>query len=122
IGKTGLEYSYEDALHGTTGVEQVEVDSAGRAVRSLSRTTPISGSNLVLKLDARLQEVIFQAFGDRRGALVAIEPETGGVLAFVSKPGFDPNLFVDCIDPQNWNKLNTTPDKPMVNSALAGTS
>jgi penicillin-binding protein 2 len=121
IGKTGLEYTYEDQLHGTTGVEQVEVDSGGRAVRSLSRTSPISGSNLVLKLDARLQEVVYRAFGDRRGALVAIDPESGGVLAFVSKPGFDPNLFVDGIDPQNWNELNTSPDKPMVNRALAGT-
>jgi penicillin-binding protein 2 len=121
IGKTGLEHSYEDKLHGTTGVEQVEVDSGGRAVRSLSRTAPISGSNLVLKLDARLQEVVFKAFGDRRGALVAIEPATGGVLAFVSKPGFDPNLFVDGIDPQNWNELNTSPDKPMVNRAMNGT-
>jgi penicillin-binding protein 2 len=121
IGKTGLEYSYEDHLHGTTGVEQVEVDSGGRAVRSLSRTSPVSGSNLVLKLDARLQEVVFRAFGERRGALVAIEPATGGVLAFVSKPGFDPNLFVDGIDPQNWNELNTSPDKPMVNRAMNGT-
>ena len=121
IGKTGLEKSYEDQLHGTTGVEQVEVDSGGRAVRSLSRTSPISGNNLVLNVDARLQEVVYRAFGDRRGALVAIEPSTGGVLAFVSKPGFDPNLFVDGIDPQNWNELNTSPDKPMVNRALAGT-
>jgi penicillin-binding protein 2 len=121
IGKTGLEYSYEDQLHGTTGVEQVEVDSGGRAVRALSRTSPISGSNLVLKLDARLQEVVFRAFGERRGALVAIEPESGGVLAFVSKPGFDPNLFVDGIDQENWNELNNSPDKPMVNRALAGT-
>ena len=121
IGKTGLEYSYEEHLHGTTGVEQVEVDSGGRAVRSLSRTSPISGSNLVLNLDARLQEVVYRAFGDRRGALVAIEPATGGVLAFVSKPGFDPNLFVDGIDPQNWNELNTSLDKPMVNRAMNGT-
>jgi penicillin-binding protein 2 len=121
IGKTGLEYSYEQHLHGTTGVEQVEVDSGGRAVRSLSRTPPMSGNNLVLKLDARLQEVVFKAFGERRGALVAIEPSSGGVLAFVSKPGFDPNLFVDGIDPQNWNELNTSPDKPMVNRAMNGT-
>ncbi len=121
IGKIGLEQSYERSLHGTTGVEEVEVDSGGRAVRTLSRTPPVSGANLVLKLDARLQEVIFRAFGDRRGALVAIEPDTGGVLAFVSKPGFDPNLFVDGIDPQNWNELNTSPDRPMVNRALAGT-
>jgi penicillin-binding protein 2 len=121
IGKAGLEASYEQHLHGTTGVEQVEVDSGGRAVRSLSRTPPISGSNLVLKLDAKLQEVVYRAFGERRGALVAIEPSTGGVLAFVSKPGFDPNLFVDGIDPQNWSELNTSPDRPMVNRALAGT-
>ncbi|OGA53196.1 MAG: penicillin-binding protein 2 [Betaproteobacteria bacterium RIFCSPLOWO2_12_FULL_62_13] len=121
IGKTGLEQSYERFLHGTTGVEQVEVDSGGRAVRALSRTPPVSGNNLVLTLDARLQEVVYRAFGDRRGALVAVEPATGGVLAFVSKPGFDPNLFVDGIDPQSWNELNNSPDRPMVNRALAGT-
>lgn len=121
IGKTGLEHSYERFLHGTTGVEEVEVDSGGRAVRTLSRTPPVSGNNLVLKLDAKLQEIAYRAFGDRRGALVAIEPDTGGVLAFVSKPGFDPNFFVDGIDPQNWHELNNSPDRPMVNRALAGT-
>jgi penicillin-binding protein 2 len=121
IGKMGLEQSYEKYLHGTTGIEEVEVDSGGRAIRALSRTPPVSGGNLVLNLDARLQEVVYRAFGDRRGALVAIDPNTGGVLAFVSKPGFDPNLFVDGIDPQNWNELNTSADRPMVNRALAGT-
>jgi penicillin-binding protein 2 len=121
IGKTGLEQSYEQALHGTTGVEEVEVDSGGRAVRTLSRTPPVSGNNLVLKLDARLQEIAYNAFGKYRGAMVAIEPATGGVLAFVSKPGFDPNLFVDGIDPHNWSELNNSPDRPMVNRALAGT-
>lgn len=121
IGKVGLEQSYESFLHGTTGVEEVEVDSGGRPVRTLSRTPSVSGNNLVLKLDARLQEIAYDAFGERRGALVAIEPATGGVLAFVSKPGFDPNLFVDGIDPQNWQELNTSPDRPMVNRALAGT-
>jgi penicillin-binding protein 2 len=121
IGKTGLERSYEQYLHGTTGVEQVEVDSGGRPVRTLSRTPPVSGNNLVLNLDAKLQEIVYRAFGDRRGAVVAIDPETGGVLAFVSKPGFDPNLFVDGIDPQNWAELNNSPDRPLVNRALAGT-
>ena len=121
MGKTGLEQSYERYLHGTTGVEEVEVDSGGRAVRTLSRPPPVSGNNLALQLDAQLQEVAYNAFGERRGALVAIEPATGGVRAFVSKPGFDPNLFVDGIDPQNWNELNTSPDRPMVNRALAGT-
>ncbi len=121
IGKTGLEQNYERSLHGTTGVEEVEVDSGGRPVRTLSRTPPVSGNNLVLNLDARLQEVAYNAFGDRRGALVAIDPATGGVLAFVSRPGFDPNLFVDGIDSLNWNELNNSPDKPLVNRALSGT-
>ncbi len=121
IGKTGLEDKYERHLHGTTGVEEVEVDSGGRAVRTLSRSAPVSGNNLVLKLDAKLQEIVFHAFGNHRGALVAIDPATGGVLAFVSKPGFDPNLFVDGIDPQNWRELNESLDRPMVNRALAGT-
>ncbi len=121
LGKTGLEQSYEKFLHGTTGVEEVEVDSGGRAVRTLSRTPPVSGSNLVLNLDAKLQEVAYNAFGSRRGALVAIDPTNGGVLAFVSKPGFDPNLFVDGIDPQSWGELNGSPDKPLLNRASAGT-
>ena len=121
IGKTGLEHQYESTLHGTTGVEEVEVDSGGRPVRTLSRTPPVSGNNLVLNLDARLQEVAYQAFGENRGALVAIDPATGGILAFVSKPGFDPNLFVDGIDSLNWNELNTSPEKPLINRALSGT-
>ncbi len=121
IGKTGLEQSYESELHGITGYEQVEVDSGGRGVRTLSRTSPTSGNNLVLTLDIRLQEVAEQAFGENRGALVAIEPATGGILAFVSKPGFDPNLFVEGIDAASWDLLNTSPDRPMVNRALAGT-
>ena len=121
IGKTGLEQSYESELHGITGYEQVEVDSGGRGVRTLSRTSPTSGNNLVLTLDIRLQEVAEQAFGENRGALVAIEPATGGILAFVSKPGFDPNLFVEGIDLASWDLLNTSPDRPMVNRALAGT-
>ena len=121
IGKTGLEQSYESELHGITGYEQVEVDSAGRGVRTLSRTSPTAGNNLVLTLDIKLQQVAKHAFGDKRGALVAIEPSTGGILAFVSTPGFDPNLFVDGIDPASWDQLNTSPDRPMVNRALAGT-
>ncbi len=121
IGKTGLEQSYEDELHGNTGYEQVEVDSAGRGVRTLSRTSPTPGNNLVLTLDIKLQQVAEQAFGDERGALVAIDPATGGILAFVSKPGFDPNLFVDGIDPASWDELNNSPDRPMVDRALAGT-
>jgi penicillin-binding protein 2 len=120
IGKNGLEQKYEQDLHGTTGFEQVEIDAGGRGVRTLSRTAPTSGNNLTLTLDVRLQQVADEAFGDRRGALVAIEPSTGGILAFVSKPGFDPNLFVDGIDPANWDELNNSPDHPLNNRALAG--
>src|SRR5438874_11618798 len=120
IGKVGLELSYERELHGTTGVEEVEVDAGGRAVRTLSRTPPISGNNLKLSLDIKLQQAAEAAFGERRGALVAIDPANGEVLAFVSKPGFDPNLFVDGIDPTNWDALNTSPDKPLLNRPLRG--
>ncbi|MET0321390.1 MAG: penicillin-binding protein 2, partial [Duganella sp.] len=121
IGKEGLEKSYEKQLHGTTGYEEVEVSAGGRAVRTLSRTAPVSGNNLRLSLDIRLQEAIEKAFGDRRGALIAIEPATGDVLAFVSKPSFDPNLFVEGIDPVSWDTLNNDPDKPLLNRALRGT-
>ena len=120
IGKVGVELAYERELHGTTGWEEVEVDAGGRAVRTLSRTPPTSGNNLTLALDIRLQQAAETAFGDRRGALVAIEPSTGDVLAFVSKPGFDPNLFVDGIDPVNWELLNDSPDKPLLNRPLRG--
>ncbi|MEW5888750.1 MAG: penicillin-binding protein 2 [Pseudomonadota bacterium] len=120
FGKTGLEQRYEFDLHGRSGFEQVEVDAGGRAVRVLERMPPIPGNNLTLTLDVKLQEVAEKAFGERRGALVAIEPATGGILALVSMPGYDPNLFVDGIDPQNWDLLNNSPDKPMVNRALNG--
>ena len=120
IGKTGLEKSYEFQLHGETGYEEVEIDAGGRAVRSLSRTAPVSGNNLTLTLDAKLQEITEKAFGDRRGALVAIEPSTGGILALVSTPTFDPNLFVDGIRTEDWDLLNNSPDRPMVNRALNG--
>ncbi|MDP2868221.1 penicillin-binding protein 2 [Methyloversatilis sp.] len=118
IGKSGLEQHYERELHGLTGVEQVEVTAAGRAVRVLSRTPPQQGNNLRLTLDAGLQRVVETAFGDRRGALVAIEPSTGGVLALVSKPTFDPNLFVDGIDTTSWDALNNSPDYPLLNRAI----
>jgi penicillin-binding protein 2 len=120
IGKSGVEASYERELHGTTGFEQVEIDAAGRGIRTLSRSDAVSGENVVLSLDMRLQRVAENAFGARRGALVAIEPGTGAVLAMVSKPGFDLNLFVDGIDPQNWAELNSSPDRPLNNRAIAG--
>ena len=120
LGKTGIEQSYEKELHGTTGFEQVEVDAGGRAVRALSRTAPKSGNDLMLTLDAKLQEVAEQAFGNYRGALVAIDPSNGDILAFISKPGYDPNLFIDGIDTENWDALNNSPDVPLNNRALRG--
>ena len=120
IGKEGLEKSYEKILHGNTGFEEVEVSAGGRAVRTLSRTAPVSGKNLILSVDIELQKVIEEAFGERRGALVAIEPATGDVLAFVSKPTYDPNLFVEGIDQQSWTELNTSEDRPLLNRPLSG--
>src|SRR4051812_35884449 len=120
IGKAGVEASYENELHGTTGFEQVEIDAAGRGIRTLSRTPSLPGNNVRLTLDMRLQQVAEQAFGERRGALVAIEPATGDVLALVSKPNFDPNQFVDGIDPQYWAELNRNEDKPLNNRAISG--
>jgi penicillin-binding protein 2 len=120
IGKSGIEASYEQDLHGTTGFEQVEIDAGGRGIRTLSRTMAKPGNNITLTIDIRLQEVAERAFGERRGALVAIEPSSGAVLAFVSSPEFDPNLFVDGIDPESWSELNNSPDLPLNNRAIAG--
>ncbi|MBA4142535.1 MAG: penicillin-binding protein 2 [Nitrosospira sp.] len=120
MGKIGIEQSYEKELHGITGFEEMETDAAGRVIRIISRTPPVPGNNLTLSLDAKLQDVAEKAFGDRRGALVAIEPSTGDVLAFVSKPGFDLNLFVDGIDSENWDLLNNSIDRPLNNRALRG--
>jgi penicillin-binding protein 2 len=121
IGKRGIEKSYESVLHGRTGVEEVEVTASGRPVRVLHRTDPVPGSNLVLSIDIGLQKVAEEQFKGRQGALVAIDPKTGDVLAFVSAPSFDPNLFVDGIDVANWDKLNNDPDHPLVNRPLTGT-
>ncbi|HEX7156921.1 MAG TPA: penicillin-binding protein 2 [Burkholderiaceae bacterium] len=121
IGKIGVESSYEEPLHGTTGFEQVEITAGGHPMRTLARTPSSPGDNLILSVDIKLQQIVEQAFGDRRGALIAIEPATGDVLAFVSKPTFDPNLFVDGIDPTNWDALNASIDKPLLNRALRGT-
>lgn len=120
IGKTGLEQSYEAMLHGRTGFDQMETDANGHAVRLLSRVPPVPGKDLRLHLDLELQAVAEHVFGDFLGGLVALDPETGGVLAMVSKPGFDPNQFVDGVDPETWKSLNESPDRPMVNRVLRG--
>jgi penicillin-binding protein 2 len=120
IGKVGLEQRYEKDLRGVTGYEHVETDANGSSVRTLRSILPVSGNNLQLALDAKLQQIAEEVFGEYRGSLVAIEPSTGGVLALVSKPGFDPNLFVEGIEPQHWEALNESPDHPLNNRALQG--
>jgi len=107
IGKTGIERTYEDLLHGEVGYEIVEKNNRGQVMRILDRTDPVAGKNISLHLDSRLQLAAEQALGDFRGAIVAIEPATGGILAMVSKPGFDPNLFVTGISNNDYRKLVT---------------
>ncbi len=121
IGKLGVEQSFESQLHGTTGVEQFETSAGGRAVRKLASSPAVPGNVVVLSIDIKLQKLVEDMFGDRRGALVAMDPRSGEVLAFVSKPTFDSNLFVEGIDQENWQMLNESPDKPLLNRALRGT-
>jgi len=118
IGKSGLELSYEAELHGVTGIEQVEINAGGRAVRLMSRTPAVPGNDLELTLDMGLQRAAEAALGARRGAVVAIEPATGGVLALASMPSFDPNLFVEGISVADWQALSDSPDHPLLNRAL----
>jgi penicillin-binding protein 2 len=121
IGKLGIEQSYEKTLHGHTGVEQMETSAGGRAVRRLASHPATPGNTVMLSLDIKLQKLVEDMFGERRGALVAIDPSSGEVLAFVSKPTFDPNLFVEGIDNESWQALNESLDKPLLNRALRGT-
>ncbi|WP_339844949.1 penicillin-binding protein 2 [uncultured Halopseudomonas sp.] len=120
IGKTGVERFYEDTLHGTVGYEEVETNARGRVLRVLKRTDPLPGKDITLHLDSRLQAVAEEALGHRRGAVIAIEPETGGVLAFVSQPGFDPNLFVTGISHADYGALRDSLDQPLFNRVLRG--
>ena len=120
IGKSGIEQFYESQLHGTTGFQQIEIDADGRPVRTLASSPPAPGDNLTLSLDIQLQEVAVKAFGEKRGALVALDPKTGEVLSYVSQPSFDPNLFVDGIDADSWKYLNESIDRPLVNRPIRG--
>jgi penicillin-binding protein 2 len=121
IGKLGIEASYEPLLHGTTGVQQLETSAGGHAVRRLASQPATPGDSIQLTVDIRLQKLIEDMYGERRGALVAIDPRSGEVLALVSKPSFDPNLFVQGIDQETWDELNNSIDRPLLNRALRGT-
>ncbi|MBX9871159.1 MAG: penicillin-binding protein 2 [Burkholderiaceae bacterium] len=121
IGKLGVEQSFEKHLHGITGFERVETSAGGRAVRKLASTPAKPGNNVVLSIDVKLQNLVEEMFGARRGALVALDPNNGEILAFVSKPTFDPNMFVEGIDSESWQALNESIEKPLLNRALRGT-
>ena len=121
MGKLGVEQSFEEQLHGITGVERVETSAGGRAMRKLASNPSTPGNVVVMSIDIKLQKLVEDMYGERRGALVAIDPRNGEVLAFVSKPTFDPNLFVDGIDSDSWAALNEDIDKPLLNRALRGT-
>ncbi len=120
IGKLGLEKFYEDELHGTVGVQQVEVNARGRTLRVLTETPPIPGNNLHLTIDSRLQRVAEEAFVGQNGAVVAIDPNNGEILALVSMPVFDPNEFVNGISIEDYSQLRDSHDRPLFNRALSG--
>ncbi|HWQ95367.1 MAG TPA: penicillin-binding transpeptidase domain-containing protein, partial [Gammaproteobacteria bacterium] len=120
IGKTGVEKSYEEILHGRVGFEQVEINAQGRRLRVLESTPPQAGQNLHLNMDVRLQAVAEQALGQNRGAVVALDPRDGSVLALASMPGYDPNPFVNGIDSKSYDALHNSPDQPLYNRALRG--
>ncbi|MDR0201868.1 MAG: penicillin-binding protein 2 [Delftia acidovorans] len=121
IGKLGVEQSYETDLHGQTGWEEMETSAGGHAVRKLGSRPATPGDSLVLSLDIKLQRMVEELYGDRRGALVAIDPRSGELLAMVSRPTFDLNLFVDGIDQESWAALNESINRPLLNRALRGT-
>jgi penicillin-binding protein 2 len=120
IGKNGVEKSYENMLHGRVGLQQVEVNAKGRVLRVLENQPPVPGNNLQLFLDMKLQSTALEALGEYNGAVVAIDIETGGVLTLVSKPGYNPNLFVEGISSKDYRELETSPDNPLFNRAIRG--
>lgn len=120
IGKTGVEQAYESLLHGRPGFQHVETNAQGRILRVLERSDPTPGSNIYLTVDASLQAVAERALGGENGAVVAVDPATGGLLAFASMPVYDPNLFVDGIDSKTYRKLLASPERPLFNRALNG--
>jgi penicillin-binding protein 2 len=120
VGKLGVERAYEKSLHGQVGYQQVETDARGRVRKVLSVQPPVAGQNLTLQLDARLQRAATDALGERRGAVVAIDPRTGGILALVSNPGYDANLFVTGISAEQYKALSEAREKPLFNRATNG--
>jgi len=120
IGKSGIERYYEDALHGSSGIEKIETNVQGRTLQVLEREAPVHGDDLVLSLDVVVQQAAWDALGDRAGAVVAIDPNDGSVIALVSKPAYDPNLFVQGISRTDYQAILQAPGRPLYNRALLG--
>ena len=120
MGKRGIEQNYEHLIHGVPGFKKIEVDAKGNIVRTIKRKKPINGQNIHLSIDIELQKKAIDAFGNKKGALVAISPLNGEILAYVSKPQFNPNLFVNGIDYKNWNLLNKNKENPLLDRVTKG--
>ncbi len=120
IGKIGVEKSYEELLHGHPGYESVEADAHGNVLRKLGRKDPTRGNDLYLSLDYGLQTIASEQLAGRRGAIVAMDPRTGEILALVSSPSFNPNLFVTGISYNDYGSLRDNPDQPLFNRAVQG--
>ena len=120
MGKTGIESSYEDVIHGFPGYKQIEVNAKNEIIQTLVTVPPIDGSNINLTIDIELQKIAFNAFKNKKGALVAIDVNNGEILAYVSQPGFDPNFFIDGINEDAWSKLNNAKSKPLLDRVIRG--
>lgn len=120
VGKRGVERVYERTLHGEVGHQKVEIDAHGRIRQVLDISPPVAGQNLTLHLDSRLQQAAATALGDRRGAVIALDPRTGGILAMVSQPTYDPNLFITGISAAEYRALMSNRDRPMFNRVING--
>ncbi len=120
MGKTGIESSYEDVIHGFPGYKQIEVNAKNEIIQTLVTVPPIDGSNINLTIDIELQKIAFNAFKNKKGALVAIDVNNGEILAYVSQPGFDPNFFIDGINKDAWSKLNNAKSKPLLDRVIRG--
>ena len=120
IGKSGVEYQYESKIHGKSGYKKIEVNATGNTITTLEKFPSVEGSNLYLTIDIEMQEIAEKAFANKRGALVAINVQNGEILTYVSMPNFDPNLFIDGINHHDWDRLNNSKDKPLLDRVING--
>jgi penicillin-binding protein 2 len=120
IGKAGIEQSYEEILRGKAGFEQVETDARGRIIRTLDVISPVAGKNIYLSIDSNLQNIAYNALAQNNGSIIALDNKTGKILAFVNKPSYDPNLFIQGIDKKTYAELQKSPIQPLFNRAIKG--